>query len=158
MLKREELVDKLISSDLADPKDIQGCSDDEVRQIEAAFNLRLPQAYKVFLSSFGKKAGALLDGSDYLYPALLDCRRTAEKIIADTEARFQLSPQSFVFLQHEGYQFLFFDTDKANQDPPVFRFIEGDSYPSKIFDTFSDWLSLCIEQEAELYAANQADA
>ncbi len=52
---------------------------------------------------------------------------------------------------HQGYQFLYFDCD-AGHDPPVYLFLEGEDAPRQVFDSFSQWLSQCVEDEIAAYA------
>ena len=144
-----ELIEEMVKSELASPDEIIGCSDAEVQGIESTFELKLPSRYTQFLKKMGKCAGWLLEGSDAFYPEILTCRDTAEQLLAEEKSTFLLSKSRFVFLQHQGYQFLFFDTT-CGEDPPVFRYLEGDKIPTKVADSFSEWLRSTIIAEIEI--------
>lgn len=145
------LIEKMIEADLAEADEIVGCSDAEIAELEKKFQVQLPQSYKDFLSKMGKSAGWLLQGSDFYYPEVIKCRGSAERLLERDESEFRLSASSFVFLQHQGYQFFFFDTAEA-AEPPVYRYIEGDEKPEKVGESFSTWLEKTVMQEAELEA------
>lgn len=148
MIDFDTLFGKMYASELSKPDEVIGCSQSEIAAIETKFGLKLPASYKAFLQRMGKCAGWLLEGSDFYYPDLLECRKAAEDLLRDDPA-FELSGSDFVFLQHQGYQFLFFDT-AGTADPAVFRFVEGDKQPLKVADSFSDWLATVVTQESKL--------
>ena len=78
----------------------------------------------------------------------------AELRHCDTE--FVLSKHDFVFLVHQGYQFLFFDTIYAD-DPPVFLYSDNEHEPKKIFDHFSEWLLAAVDDEIEAFESLMKD-
>jgi hypothetical protein len=51
---------------------------------------------------------------------------------------------------HQGYEFLFFDTEFAN-DPAVFLFTDGDERPQQVYQHFSDWLMASVADEISAY-------
>jgi hypothetical protein len=146
-----ELVAKqLIESGLAQARDIKGCSDDEIAQIEAVYQVRLPSTYKAFLAGFGKGAGHFLEGSDFLFPAVLNLRSEAERLLITSHGPFRLTRNHFVFVMHQGYEFLFLDTEFDN-DPAVFLFTDGDEQPQQVYQRFSEWLMACVADEISAY-------
>lgn len=146
------LIEKMISAGFSLPEEIEGCSEEEIAEVEAKFKLRLPGSYREFLRRMGKCSGGLLAGSDLYYPDLLDCRRCAESLLKREQKQFTLSPSHFVFFQHGGYQFLYFDTADANDDPPVFAFVDEYEKPRKFADSFSEWLFRTVDEGIELIA------
>jgi len=141
---------KMIESELSTPDEILGCSEQEIAEIETRFKMNLPATYREFLHQMGNCAGWFLEGTDVYFPQLLDCRKVAERLMKEDGAEFSLQPTWFVFLQHQGYQFMYFDSMEKDGDPPVFRYLEGDKQPKQIADSFSQWLTACVEQESEL--------
>ena len=148
MIDFDTLIKTMYSSELSKPDEVIGCSKDEISAIEAKFGLKLPASYRAFLERMGKCAGWLLEGSDFYYPDLLECRKAAEDLLKDDPA-FELKETDFVFLQHQGYQFLFFNA-AGSEDPPVFRFVEGEKQALKVADNFSSWLATTVAQESKV--------
>jgi hypothetical protein len=119
-----------------------GCSDREIAKLESKFGVRLPGPYKNFLSRFGrdKSASRMMVGTDYFVPVLFKLRGWAEELLQEDGNPFQLHPQDFVFLMHQGYQFYYFRADGADDDPPVFYYLENSKQPEQKFESISDWL------------------
>lgn len=119
-----------------------GCSDREIAKLESKFNVRLPGSYKRFLSRYGrdKNASSVLGGSDYFVPVLFKLRGWAEELLQEDGSPFQLHPQDFISLMHQGYQFFYFRADGADDDPPVFYYMEDSKKPEQKYGSVSDWL------------------
>jgi len=122
-----------------------GCSGAEIAALESRFGVRLPGPYRKFLSRFGRdrQASSVLGGSDYFVPVLFELRAWAEELLQENGSQFQLHPQDFVALMHQGYQFFYFRADGLSDDPPVFYYCEGWKQSEKKFGTISDWLKEC---------------
>lgn len=146
------LIEAMIKSGLATPDEIIGCSEEEIKEIESQRNLVLPASYKDFLRGMGKCAGWLLEGSDFYYPEMLDCQALAERLLAGDKTLFSLGQSCFVFIQHQGYQFMYFDTASNSFDPPVFHYLQGAEKPRQVAESFSKWLAATIAKEGELNA------
>src|SRR5262249_42127606 len=131
------------------PGALKGCTPEEIAQIKTRFCLQLPSIYEEFLTRIGKGAGRFLDGSDYLFPALLRLREEAESILDESETQFKLDAKDFVFVGHQGYEFLYFNSSQA-PDPPVFLLTEGGE-PRRVFARFSEWLLSCVSDEIEAF-------
>lgn len=140
----EEVARQLINANLASPKTIKGCTENEIEQLEAFFDINLPAVYKQFLKGMGKSAGDFLVGTDYLFPYLLNFRKMAEDLLEDCNAPFRLNKSDFVFAVHQGYQFLFFRVSDSSDDPAIFYFLEGEKEPKQVFNRFSQWLLQCV--------------
>jgi hypothetical protein len=141
----EDAVRRLIEAGLASARDVSGCTEEEIADIEAQARVRLPQVYRRFLVRMGRVAGTFLEGSDFLYPAVTTLRKDAERLLEESQAGWTLGLTDFVFVGHQGYEFLFFDCDKG-EDPPVRRLMEGEE-AEEVFPRFSDWLSACAKDE-----------
>jgi len=141
----------MIDCEMATPDTIEACDDDDIADIEDTYQLKLPLAYKQFLLRFGRQAGMLLHGSTIFYPDIMDNRRIADDIAE--EDGFELKPSCFVFIEHHGYQFLYFDTT-VGDDPPVFRVIEGVEH-CQVSESFSKWMTTCVQAEAGLFENNK---
>lgn len=143
----EEAATQLINANVASTNTINGCTKNEIEQIEAIFDINLPTVYRQFLKRMGKSAGDFLVGTDYLFPDLLKLRKIAEDLIEDCSAQFILNKLDFVFAAHQGYQFLFFRVSDSSDDPAVFYFLEGEEEPKQVFNHFSEWLLECVFDE-----------
>jgi hypothetical protein len=141
----EDSVIRLIGEGIASPEEVRGCDQDEILEVERQAQVQLPAAYRRFLARMGRSAGAFLKGSDFLYPAVTGLRSDAKAILEQTQAGWSLGPTDFVFLGHQGYVFLFFDT-RMGDDAPVRRFME-DEQPEEVSPSFSDWLTACVESQ-----------
>src|SRR5262245_2992848 len=130
MQRMQRIIQRLIDNSLATADRVVGCSEEEIRQIESTFLIKLPAAYREFLQTIGKEAGHFLVGTDAFFPTLLHLREWADGLLNETQSKFRLPSTAFVFLVHQGYQFMFFDTKSAD-DPEIFHFVEGDREPRK---------------------------
>jgi len=125
------------------PKELHGCSREEIAALESRFEIKLPVAYRAFLRSMGHDTDWLFVGTDCSYRHLSTLRRGAERLLARFGDPFMLHAEDFVFLMHQGYQFMYFRADE-NPDPPVFYYLEGYSKPERKFGSFSQFLESCI--------------
>ena len=114
-------------------------ADQQVDKIESKYNVSLPETYRQFLTSTDADAYRMLVGSDFEYSDLLDMRDKAEELLVESNATMKLKENDFVFVMHQGYQFLFFEC-LGDPDPPVFHYMEKDPDAKKVFDHFSLWL------------------
>lgn len=142
-------VERIREVGLAAERPLQGLEETEIREVARRQGVaELPAVYVQFLSRLGRSAGDFLRGSDFLYPDLLPLKDYARQLLEEDEAGFGLGPQHFVFLMHQGYQFLYFDATESD-DPPVYLYLEGEGEPSQVADSFSAWLETAVEEEIE---------
>lgn len=142
----DDFTQKLIAGGLATDKTLEGCTENEIAAIESHLNLKLPQAYKDYLSRMGKKAGDFLSECLLTYPEIVEYgRATAEGLVQRTE--YKLPKSAFVFVERYGCQFFFFDTASNDDNPSVYRFLEGDQKPEKVANTFSEALEIALSDE-----------
>jgi hypothetical protein len=150
----EHVVLRLVKDGLASADDLRGCNAQQITEVEHTFAIALPAAYRTFLSRIGLSAGQFLWGTDFLFPAILELRGQAERLLALSGTRYALKPSDFVFAAHQGYQFLFF-TAGTEADPPVYRYMEGDMLPERVADAFSHWLWQASDDEVRAHRALQ---
>jgi hypothetical protein len=149
--RTEQAIRLLIDSGLATGRDIKGCATLEIEQIESTYQIRLPPAYVSFMTRMGRGAGKFLEGSDFLFPAPLSLRAEAEALLTESDAKFSLKKTDFVYLAHQGYQFLYFGTDPLD-DPPIYLYVEQET-PKQVYDHFSEWLLACVDDEIAAFKA-----
>ena len=143
-----DAVERLQESTLVDKSSISGCSDDKIRDIEQTANGPLPAAYKEFLRQMGVSAGDFLRGDDLFYPDMIDLTEGVRELMAESGVADKLPDSAFAFAGHHDYVYLYFDT-AAGEDPPVYRYVEGDEEPEQVFDSFSAWFHASVDDEIE---------
>jgi hypothetical protein len=121
------------------------CNEEEVRILEKAIQLTLPEAYKEYLLTMGKYSGRMNAGTDCFYDNIFDLKGPAKDLLVLNKVDFELPPDAFVFSMHQGYEFDFFRTSEGD-NPAVFSFSEGnlDKGVFKSADSFSEFLSLVV--------------
>jgi hypothetical protein len=145
-----DLKAQIIDIGMATTDNVRGCTDEQISKLAAKFKVTLPESYKEFLKAMGVSAGDFLVGSDLYYADLPNFRRSAQRLLRRRGWPFHLRPKDFIFLNHQDYQFLFFDTT-AGDDPPVLRYIEGQVGPEEVDKHFSNWLVRCVQEECQLF-------
>ena len=142
----DTFVQKLFSSGLASPETLKGCSVKDIEQLEAKLKVTLPAAYRDFLFCMGRSAGQFMPECSFTYPEIEDCTRDIAETLLKAHTRYQLSDTSFVFVERYGCQFFFFETTQG-EDPPVFRYFEGDELPVQIADSISSAFEMALDDE-----------
>lgn len=134
----EDAKKKIISSNIASPDEIKGCTEKEIKELEHFLSVQLPLAYKIFLKAMGHGAGRLMRDADVFYGALKGLTKEASEILTD-EKMSPLPEKSFVFGMRNGEQFLFFVCD-GEDDPEIFYFMEGNESFEKKYNSFWGFL------------------
>ena len=117
------------------------CRPEQVTALERHLETAFPPAYRAYLLVAGLSPPPALIGSDCTLDYLYDLRGWAEELLEEWHRPFELSKQAVVFLMHQGYVFLYFQAGGGNEDPAVFRFLEGDPGPVQKSERFSDWVA-----------------
>jgi SMI1/KNR4 family protein SUKH-1 len=138
---------RLIALPESSEQDLEGASEEEIRELEKYAGGPLPAVYKQFLKQLGRSAGELFRGSDYSVSQRfrLHLREHAEALLLRSNAPFVLPKTAFVFLMSQGYQFSFFYIGQGD-DPGVYHYLEGDPLPRQLDATLSGYLLRCIEE------------
>lgn len=137
---------RLRSAGLLPPGDTGGCSSEEIAQIESQVGQRLPGVYRDFLALVGRASSGFMRGSDFACGQLLRINREARDLLR--EGGLSLSSSAFVFLMHQGYQFLYFDLN-GGADPEVSRFEEGGTI-QRLGVSFSIWFLGAVDDEIRI--------
>ncbi|MBE9048716.1 SMI1/KNR4 family protein [Pleurocapsales cyanobacterium LEGE 10410] len=118
---------------------IQGCSEEEVQKLEKQHNVIFPLSYRIFLKNFGHGIGGkVMSDIDFLYNSLDSLTDIARNEILIEKGDPILPKQAFVFAMRYGEQFMFYDANGLNEDPPVFYYMEGDKEFTKVGDSIFD--------------------
>jgi len=121
------------------------CSQSDIARLEEQYGVCLPEIYKSFLLGSHPNVEKALVGTDMDMRYLPELRDWAQDMLEESGSSFRLASTDFVFLMHQGYQFMYFPCDDSD-DPPVFYYMEGQPAPQKKFERFSAWLALCEEE------------
>jgi len=142
-------ISQLQESTILENGDIEGCDREEIQEIEQKEDVSLPAAYVLFLQEIGKSAGDFLRGDDLYFPEMIGLKNGANELIEESNAAVELTDSEFVFAGHHDYVYLYFDTNH-DEDPPVYRYVEGDENSEKVFEHFSEWVESSVQDEISL--------
>lgn len=118
---------------------IQGCSEEEIQKLERQHNVVFPISYRTFLKNFGHGIGGkVMSDIDFLYDSLDSLTNIAKNEILIEDGDPILPKQAFVFAMRNGEQFMFFDANGLDEDPPVFYYLEDDEEFTKVGDSIFD--------------------
>ncbi|MBL0189636.1 MAG: SMI1/KNR4 family protein [Candidatus Obscuribacter sp.] len=103
----DNLAARLVETGIATMETINGCSEEELLNIEKFYSLKLPEAYKDYMRKFGKASGDFLRECGIYYPSVLRNRRRATTLL-NNNTDYKLKRSDFVFITRYGCQFYFF--------------------------------------------------
>ncbi|MBK7840679.1 MAG: SMI1/KNR4 family protein [Candidatus Obscuribacter sp.] len=146
----DNLAARLVETGIATMETINGCSEEELLDIEQFYSLKLPEAYKDYMRKFGKASGDFLGECGIYYPNILKNRRRATTLLNNNNTDYKLKCSDFVFITRYGYQFYFFDTANKNPNPPVFRYTENRDQPMLLADSFEAAITMAADEYFEL--------
>jgi hypothetical protein len=124
---------------------IEGCSEEELRELEEQHDIELPKAYKSFMRHLGKGAGNFWMGSDWTYPKVNNLKEYAEKSLEMFDVDFEFEENDFVFYGLQGHTYRFFNTENGD-DPPVYKYRENRDQAEKLEDSFSEFIFEVIKE------------
>jgi hypothetical protein len=140
------------------PEEFLGCSEQEIEEIMRAQNVAaLPSVYLDFLRIMGKGAGEFMQELEIFYPDVVSIKDyVLKEIVNNQRTNFKLPDTAFVFMMNQGYEFLYFDTNNVDGDPPVYHYIEGDGSTLDV-KPFKQWerISEFFEYESNFYVRNR---
>jgi len=119
----------LIASGVARPEDIQGCTPEEVAELEWRYGI-LPASYKATLALIGHRAGRLVDDSEFwIYADQLDLVNQKARTLLDGRAEDDMNPgvpdNAFFISARYGENPTYLLTGEAD-DSAVFMFKSDD--------------------------------
>src|ERR1700722_3793163 len=107
MLHPVDLKRRILEAGLARPKEIQGCSNEEIRLIEKQVGLRLAKEYCLFLKTCGKGAGRFMDDMTVFFPAVAYLTAHSRELLAE-EGTVAIPEDAYIFMMDLGHVFMFF--------------------------------------------------
>lgn len=143
------LKESMIEYGIAAGDEIVGCTEREIAQLEEKLATHFPPAYRAFLLSMGKGAGRLFMGTDIFFGHISELRNALNEAVAEARDGLLLPADAVVFMSHQGIVFMFFRTSEGD-DPPVYRYCQGDGSPIQSDSRFTEFLSKCIIEQREM--------
>lgn len=123
-----------------------GVDEGDLDDLERRLGFALPAPYRMFLRHAGRRAGTFMQGSDFAFADLINLQVVAMEIAEDVG--LSLPHDAFVFLMHQGYEFLFFC--HAREDAPIFRASDAGEL-AEVAPSFVHWLELAIADEVRAF-------
>ncbi len=140
-------IKKLAEAGIVEQSTIIGCTSEEIINLEKFFKVKLPSTYVEFLHKLGKNAGSFLVGSDFLYDKLYKLTEYANNLLIENKSSLKLPEAAFVFISHQGYQFMFFNCNEASN--AIYYYLEGEQAFEKVYNSFDDWLAETVQDEID---------
>lgn len=151
----ESYLEKMLKIGIINLEDIQGCSLDEIADLEKKYSISLPASYKSFLLYLGKKSGKLVDRNEYSidYKSVLQMTEYEKRSIkeanedpeeAEFEAAIELPENALLILgRSDGSQF-YFILGEGGDDSSVYYYNSDTSTITKERDSFWDILDMFL--------------
>jgi hypothetical protein len=120
-----------------------GCTEEEVSEIEGKLGVKFPRSYREVYFILGEEYGfSLIEENSFQFPQYEEMRQGAEEIISSGEVNFVLDKNMFIVgcFMEIGI-FYFFKLDEGD-DPPIYQFKEGD----KEYKLAGECCSLFVQQ------------
>jgi hypothetical protein len=134
-------------------EEIEGCTDEEIEEIRRVQGVeRLPELYVEYLRLMGRYPGDLFRGSEVNYRCLTSVvegegnfKERAVALLKEWAVEnFELPEDAFIFIWHQSYIFLYFDTKASDYDPKTHYYSEGKDAPREHM-LFSEVLTKEVE-------------
>ncbi len=150
----EDIQRRLRQLNPSEADSFKGATSEEIAELENYAGGTFPLVYRKFLEMMGQCAGRLFQGSTALLSQKwsLKFRAFAEKMLSDHGAETPLPESAFVFLMHQGYQFLYFRLDEG-ENPPVYIITDFEPEPKLLVDSFTNLVDQFVADLEELAAS-----
>lgn len=139
-MDKNSIVNLLVGLQIATVEEIQGCNENEIKELEKEIGHSFPTMYRTLLLEVGHCAGLLFQGTDIFFGSLKRLTEEANELLEENQESFKLPEDAFVFSMHQGYEFNYFRFSEG-ENPPVYQYIEGEGDPKIAWDSFSRFLS-----------------
>jgi hypothetical protein len=104
-----------------------GCSEKDIAGYELSEGVRLPKAYRQFLTWMGKDYSGVFKGSEWFLKDVKENTMCLPELLEDNGVSEQLSGKPLCFFSHQGYISAWFDVSVSEDDPMCFLFSESSS-------------------------------
>lgn len=148
----EEIQRRLTQPNSSEADSFKGATSEEIAELEEYAGGKFPLAYRTFLQTMGKSAGRLFQGSHALISQRWSLRyRDFAQEMLSKHGGDELPEPTFVFLMHQGYQFLFFRLDEGD-DPPIYIVTDSEPEPKLLSESFTTYIDRYVTSLEELAA------
>ena len=134
-----DIIRFIVDSGIATVETVRGCTPAEIIQLERQLSVRLPLALAECLIAMGHACGNLTDNDAFGIASFKDARDVALEITSEADSPWRLPCNAIPFLHHQCYEFLFVYAN-AEDDPPVWLYLEKDKEPKQLSLSFTAWL------------------
>ena len=165
MNRIEIFKDSLLEKKIAEEKDIDGCSPEEITALETHYNVTLPQSYKDLLKLIGHRAGCLVNPQEFsiyidqLYEANDFVRNVLLTLDEDEDPDTPLPdmPEKFfVILARYGGDDIHFIYADGRTDDAVYRLLDSDEIV-RISPSIWDWIERFVKDAEHWISENRVD-
>lgn len=119
----EELKKFIIDLGIEKEEKVQGCTDEEIQQIEEQFG-KLPLAYKEYLQTIGRKfLFSFFDAEQFSYEDYEDIQEFTNEVIESTNFT---SDKKFIPISHRRYEYLRFIYLETGEENPLIWYLVED--------------------------------
>jgi hypothetical protein len=135
----ESLKQLLIAKCCTRADEFKGCTPEEIESVMAAQGVtRLPRMFRRYLELMGNSGmNTIYQGSHWRCGSMHNLKRDVIELMEDFDEGVTLPQDAFVFFGHQGCEYRFFLTDNNDDDPPVFRYVEGE--PQQITGSLTEY-------------------
>ena len=127
-------------------KTFEGLEEEQVSLLEYELGVEFPILFRTFLREIG--SSCVFTGSDCNPKDYVRFLEYTADLILESGVNLFLTDQSVVFLVHQGYTFLYFEST-AVYDTAIFQYTEGESAPQQITPSFAELVDseLCLGED-----------
>jgi hypothetical protein len=135
---------KIAQQYLDERRQFLGLSDDEILDLENQMKVKFPVIFRAYLNVMGVYHGMLFWGSESNPKDYYNYKLWSDRIISRSKIPSFLTSDSVVFLFHQGFSFLYFNSMPI-LDAPVFKYYENDKSAVKVASSFQQLVEDNIE-------------
>jgi SMI1 / KNR4 family (SUKH-1) len=149
----DQLLQRMEATGIATREDLQGCSAEEIQQLEHRYSVKLPRSYRLFLETMGHQSGRLFryDHFAVTYESVLTLneeeRNDAKRAGGDAPNRLReiLDEDGLIILGRLGEQFLFIRC--AQGDASAVHYYNNASWETRqAYSSVLEWINeVCDE-------------
>jgi hypothetical protein len=154
------LVERMEARAIASRTELEGCSEQEIAQLERRYSIKLPQSYRAFLRTMGHRSGRLFrydhwaESYEYVLELTDEERKEAKQRGPEASRRLEeiLGPDGLIILGRLGEQFLFLRCMEGD-DPAVHYFNNETWETCPAYSSVLEWLTSICEECVEAIAS-----
>lgn len=147
---------KLIDEYLRRKTTFVGYTKREIAAAESHLGVKFSEVFACYLREMGKSAGDLFQGSELArLGTLVEFRRIAAELMAETDAALRVPPNTIVYLIHQGYSLLLVNAN-GGFDGPTSGWAAGDLGPPREGPNFAALIDAELDGMEDVDRATRA--